>query len=168
MRTIVITLFAAATLAAQSNPIVTTSKMSYAEVKDNVLRTAQKVPEDLYSFRPTPEVRTFGQLIAHEADAQYEFCGPVSAKPVSKDIEKTVTGKGALIAALNDAFAYCDAAYARMTDADAATMVSFFGQKMTKIGVLDMNIAHSDEHYGNLVTYMRLKGIVPPSSEPKK
>jgi uncharacterized damage-inducible protein DinB len=168
MRIIAVTLFAAATLAAQNNPIVTTSKASYAEIKDYVLRTAEKVPEELYSFKPTPDVRTFGQLIAHEADGQYELCGPVAARPVTKDVEKNVKGKAALIAALKDAFAYCDAAYATMTDADAGKMVSLFGEKMTKIGVMDMNIAHSDEHYGNLVTYMRIKGIVPPSSEPKK
>jgi uncharacterized damage-inducible protein DinB len=168
MRIIVLALLAAAVLAAQNNPIVSTSKMFYAQVKDNVLRTAEKVPEDLYSFRPTPEVRTLGQLIAHEADGQYEFCGTAGAKPVQKDVEKNVKGKTALIAALKESFAYCDAVYAKMTDADAATMVDLFGQKVTKIGVMDFNTAHTNEHYGNLVTYMRLKGIVPPSSEPKK
>jgi uncharacterized damage-inducible protein DinB len=168
MRIIALTLFAAATVAAQNNPLVSTSKMYYAQTKDNVLRTAEKVPEDLYSFRPTPEVRTFGQLIAHEADGQYEFCGPLSAKPVQKNVEKNVTGKAALVAALKEAFAYCDAVYANMTDADAATLVTLFGQKVTKIGVMDFNTSHTNEHYGNLVTYMRLKGIVPPSSEPKK
>jgi len=168
MRIIAVSLFAAATLAAQTNPIVTTSKTFYAQIKDNVLRTAEKVPEDVYSFRPTPEVRTFGQLIAHEADGQYELCGPAAAKPVVKDVEKNVTGKTALIAALKESFAYCDAVYAHMTDADAATMVTLFGQKVTKIGVMDLNTSHTNEHYGNLVTYMRLKGIVPPSSEPRK
>jgi uncharacterized damage-inducible protein DinB len=168
MKFIAITLFAAATLAAQSNPIVSTSKTSYAAVKNEVLRTAEKVPEDLYSWRPTPEVRTFGQLIGHEADGQYELCGPAAAKPVNKDIEKTVTGKAALIAALKESFAYCDAVYAGMTDADAGKVITMFGQKMSKIGAMEMNTAHSNEHYGNLVTYMRLKGIVPPSSEPRK
>jgi uncharacterized damage-inducible protein DinB len=168
MRITVLALLTVAALAAQSNPIVSTSKMFYAQVKDNVLRTAEKVPEDLYSFRPTPEVRTLGQLIAHEADGQYEMCGAAAGKPVQKDVEKNVNGKTALIAALKESFAYCDAVYAKMTDADAATLVDMFGQKVTKIGVMDFNIAHTDEHYGNLVTYMRLKGIVPPSSEPKK
>lgn len=167
MKIIAIALFAAATLAAQ-NPIVTTSKNSYAGIKDNVLRTAEKVPEDLYSWQPTPEVRTFGQLFGHIADAQYEMCGPAAAKPVTKDIEKTVKGKAALIAALKESFAYCDAVYAGMTDADAGKVINMFGQKIAKIGALEMNTAHANEHYGNLVTYMRLKGIVPPSSEPRK
>jgi len=173
MKFIAITLLAAASLAAQNNPatsgpIVSSSKFFYAMAKDDVLRTAEKVPEEIYSFKPTPEVRTFGQLIAHEADGQYELCSPVTGKTVDKGIEKNVKGKAALIAALKEAFAYCDAAYASMSEADAVSTVSFFGQKITKIAVMDFNTAHTNEHYGNLVTYMRLKGIVPPSSEPRK
>ena len=140
----------------------------YAGIKDSVLRTAEKVPEDLYNWQPTPEVRTFGQLIAHEADGQYEFCSAVTGKPVNKDIEHTVKGKAALIAALKQAFSYCDETFASMSEADAVTTVNLFGQKMTKIAVMDFNTAHTNEHYGNLVTYMRLKGIVPPTSEPRK
>jgi uncharacterized damage-inducible protein DinB len=168
MRLITLTLVAAATLAAQSNPIVNSSKTFYAEAKNDVLRTAEKVPEELYSFKPTPEVRSIGQLIGHEADGQYEICGPAAPKQVTKDIEKNVKGKAALIAALKEAFAYCDAVYATMTDADAGKVVDMFGQKVSKIGAMDYNTAHTMEHYGNLVTYMRLKGIVPPSSEPRK
>ena len=105
------------------------------------------------------------QLFAHVADGQYEFCGVAAeGKSVSKDIEKTKKTKAEIVPALKDAFAYCDAAYANMTDAHAADMVSFFGMKITKLGVMDFNIAHTMEHYGNLVTYMRIKGIVPPSS----
>lgn len=70
--------------------------------------------------------------------------------------------------ALKEAFAYCDDAYAKMTDANAAEMVSFFGMRITKLGAMDFNTAHNMKHYGNLVTYMRIKGIVPPSSEPKQ
>jgi uncharacterized damage-inducible protein DinB len=165
MRLIAIALFVAATLAAQSNPVVETSKRHYAEAKNDVLRSAEKVPEELYSFRPTPAVRTFGQLIAHEADGQYELCSPVAGKAVDKNIEGTVKGKAALIAALKEAFVYCDAIYAKMTDADAVSTIMMGGQKSSKIGAMDYNTVHTMEHYGNLITYMRLKGIVPPSSE---
>jgi uncharacterized damage-inducible protein DinB len=168
MRLIATALLTAATLAAQSGPIVGSAKGMYAEIKDSVMRTAQKVPAELYSYQPTPEVRTFAQLLGHEADGQYEFCSGVTGKPVNKNIEKTVKDKAGIIAALKDAFAYCDAAFATMTEADAVTTVSLFGQKMTKIAVMDSNTAHTNEHYGNLVTYMRLKGIVPPTSEPRK
>ncbi|HWE51816.1 MAG TPA: DinB family protein [Bryobacteraceae bacterium] len=174
MRLIAAALFAVATLAAQSgqpagrNQVVETSERHYAEAKADVLRSAEKVPEDLYSFRPTPDVRTFGQLIAHEADGQYELCGPATGKTVDKNIEDTVKGKPALIAALKEAFAYCDAIYAKMDDANAVSTIIVWGHKSSKIGVMDYNTSHTMEHYGNLVTYMRLKGIVPPTSEPKK
>src|SRR5216684_4058985 len=136
MRLIASVLFAAATLAAQQNPIVTTSKFFYSQAKNDVLRSAEKVPEDVWSFKPTPEVRSFGQLVAHVADSQYEMCGPVSGKTVDKGIEKAAKGKAATIAALKEAYAFCDAAYGSLTDAGAAETISFFGQKMAKIGVL--------------------------------
>jgi len=149
-----------------SNPLVTVSKNIYAISKNDILRSADKIPDDLWSFKPTPDVRTVGQLFAHVADGQYEFCGVVvEGKSVSKDIEKTAKTKAEIMAALKDAFAYCDGAYAKMTDANAAELVSFGRMKITKLGAMDFNTAHNMEHYGNLVTYMRLKGIVPPSSE---
>ena len=164
MRLIITAVLAAGTLAAQSGLIVGSSKGLFDSVRDNVLKAADKVPDDLWSYQPTPQVRTFAQLFAHEADGQYEFCSIATGKPVRKNIESSVKGKGAIIAALKDAFAYCDDAFAKMSEADAVSPVNMFGQKMTKIAIMDFNTAHTNEHYGNLVTYMRLKGIVPPSS----
>ena len=165
-------LFISGALLAQTNsganPIVNSSKGFYSVAKDDIMRSAEKVPEDLWSFRPTPEVRTFGQMFAHVADGQYEFCGAAAGNAPNKNIEQTVKGKAATIAALKEAFAFCDALYAKATDTDAARIVSFMGQRSSMIGILDFNTAHTMEHYGNLVTYMRIKGIVPPSSEPKK
>ena len=89
----------------------------------------------------------------------------VEGKVVDKGVEKSAKTKAEIVAALKDAFAYCDAGYAKLTDASAVELVSAFGQKATRIGILDFNITHTYEHYGNLVTYMRIKGIVPPSSE---
>lgn len=163
-----VVLFAAVASAqeAPANPLVTVSKNIYGISKNDVLRSADKIPEDLWSFQPTKDVRTAGQLFAHIADAQYEFCGlVVEGKSVSKGIEKTHKTRAEIVAALKEAFAYCDGAYARLTDATAPEMVPFFGMKITKLGAMDFNIAHNMEHYGNLVTYMRIKGIVPPSSE---
>jgi len=162
-------LFAAVASAqsAPANPLTTVSKNIYAMAKDDILRSAEKVPEDLWSFQPVKEVRTMGQLFAHVADGQYEFCGVVTeGKPVDKGIEKKAKTKAEIVAALKEAFGYCEAAYAKLTDADAATIVNMFGMKITKVGAMDFNITHTMEHYGNLVTYMRIKGIVPPSSEP--
>jgi uncharacterized damage-inducible protein DinB len=152
-----------------ANPLTTVSKNIYAIAKKDILGSADKVPDEMWSFQPTKDVRTFGQLIAHVADAQYEFCGVAAeGKSVSKNIEKTSKTKAEIVPALKDAFAYCDAAYAKLTDAGAADMVSFFNMRITKLGAMDFNIAHTMEHYGNLVTYMRIKGIVPPSSEPRQ
>jgi len=163
-------LLLAAALAAQTNTksaLIGTSQGMFAIVKNDITRSADKIPENLWSFQPTPEVRTIGQLFAHVADAQYEFCGVASeGKAVAKGIEKSAKTKADITAALKEAFAYCDAAYTRMTDASAVEMVPFFGRQLTRIGAMDFNIAHTFEHYGNLVTYMRIKGIVPPSSEP--
>lgn len=151
-----------------ANPLTKTSQAMFAISKGDVLGSVDIIPEDLWSFQPTPDVRTVGQLFAHIADGQYEFCGVASeGKVVSKNIEKTAKSKAEIVAALKDAFAYCDASYAKMTDAQASELVTFFGMKITRLGALDFNFAHNMEHYGNLVTYMRLKGIVPPSSAPK-
>jgi uncharacterized damage-inducible protein DinB len=163
-------LLSAAVLSAQdtpANPLITVSKTMYGMAKNNILRSADKVPEDLWSFQPTKDVRTFAQLFAHVADGQYEFCGAAEGQMQDKGIEKSAKTKAEIVAALKDAFAFCDATYAKLTDAHAAEMVTFFGMKITKLGAMDFNIAHTMEHYGNLVTYMRLKNIVPPSSEPR-
>ena len=151
------------------SPLMASSSAFYGLMKDNVLRSADKMAEADYSFRPTPDVRTYGELLAHIANAQFIFCGIASdGKMVMKNFEKTAKTKTEIVAALNEGFAFCDRVYQKLTDTDAATMVSFFGQQRTKLSLLDFNIAHGFEHYGNLVTYMRMKGIVPPSSEKKK
>lgn len=161
----------AAVLSAQetpANPLVATSKGMYAISKTDVMGSVDKIPDALWSYQPTKDVRTVGQLFAHIADGQYEFCGVATeGKPVSKNIEKTAKTKAEIVAALKEAFGYCDAAYANLTDAKAPELVMFFGMRVTRLGAMDFNIAHNMEHYGNLVTYMRLKGIVPPSSTPR-
>jgi uncharacterized damage-inducible protein DinB len=161
-----VVLFAAAASAQDmANPLVAVSKNINAISTNDILRSVDKIPEAMWSFQPTKDVRTVAQLFAHIADAQYEFCGAASGENISKNIEKTDTTKAQIVPALKAAFAYCDAVYAKMTDASAATLVSFGGMKITKLGAMDFDTAHNMEHYGNLVTYMRIKGIVPPSSE---
>ena len=151
----------------QNNPHSAFNKEVYAGVKNILLRTAEKVPEENYNFKPTDAVRSFGQIVGHVADAQYLFCSIVlGEKNPTPKIERTKTSKADLIAALKDAFAYCDKAYDGMTDASATQVVQLFGGDTPKLGVLTVNNMHTVEHYGNLVTYMRLKNIVPPTSEP--
>jgi uncharacterized damage-inducible protein DinB len=129
------------------------------------LQSADKIPDELWSFRPSADVRTVAQMFAHIADGQYEFCGMAAeGKVVDKGIEKSATTKPAILAALKEAFAYCDAAYAKMTDTTAVEMVPFFNRQVPRIFAMDFNMVHTTEHYGNLVTYMRINKIVPPSS----
>jgi uncharacterized damage-inducible protein DinB len=149
-----------------ANPITASEKGLYSFVSSAVIGAAQKMPEENYSFKPTPEVRSFGQLVGHVADASDMFCSQIlgEANP-SKGIEKTKTSKADLLAALKDAVAYCNKAFDSMTDAKGIQMVKLFNFDMAKLTVLSLNTAHTDEHYGNMVTYLRIKGIVPPTSE---
>ena len=153
--------------AAPANPITASEKGFYGLVSGEVIAAAQKMPEANYSFRPTPEVRSFGQLVGHVADAQYGICSTAigETSPMKESIEKTKTSKADLVSALKDAVDYCNKAFAGMTDAEGSQMVKMMGYNAAKITVLSVNTAHMDEHYGNMVTYLRLKGIVPPSSE---
>jgi uncharacterized damage-inducible protein DinB len=125
------------------------------------------MPEENFSFKPTPDVRTFDELLAHVADAQFLLCSIVSGgKPTMKSNEKTAKNKAEIVSALKDGFAFCDAQYAKLSDQDAAAIVSWFGQKRTKLSVLDFNTAHAFEHYGNMVTYMRMmaEGEIPETN----
>jgi len=148
------------------NPFSTMNKRSYERTKGILLRAAEKMPEENYSFKPVDSVRSYGQIIGHLADAQYLFCSTASGeKNPGLNIEKTKTAKADLVAALKEGFAYCDKVYDSMTDAAATQTASFFGNQIPKHMVLNINVGHNMEHYGNLVTYMRIKGVVPPTSE---
>jgi uncharacterized damage-inducible protein DinB len=150
----------------QSNPQVASSKLLYEQGKNYILRSVDKMPDAKWDFKPAPEVRTYGQILAHIADGQYEFCGVVrEGKAVDKGVEKSAKTKVQVQAALKEAFAYCDQAFSGLTDAASAAMVNFGGQERTKLSMLNFNTVHNSEHYGNIVTYLRINGIVPPSSE---
>ena len=143
------------------------NKMGFGYVKGMVLRSAEKMPEENYAFKPADSVRTFGQILGHVADSNYYFCSvALGEKNPAKAVEKTKTTKADLIASLKDAFAYCDRAYDGMTPAAGAEIVNtFHDQPMQKVDVLTANVMHGVEHYGNLIVYLRIKGLVPPSSE---
>jgi uncharacterized damage-inducible protein DinB len=150
---------------APANPISTDLKGVWNQIKGNIAKSAEKMPEEQYSFKPSPDVRSYGQLLGHIADANYMICGAAKGEQKSMGIEKSKTSKADLIAALADSAAYCDTVFDALTDASGAEMVKMFGRERTRMGALQMNVAHDFEHYGNLVTYMRMKGVVPPSSE---
>ena len=150
-----------------ANPLTAGVKAQFTMVKNVVIRSAEKVPEDLYTFRPTPEVRSFAELFGHVADGFFGMCATAGGiEPPKTPTEKTVTKKADLIKALTAAAASCDAVIAKMDDKrGAAESVPFYFGPTPRLSVLYFAVAHGYEHYGNLVTYMRLKGIVPPSSE---
>jgi len=148
------------------NPLSTWNKFAYARVKGMLPKSAEKMPEENYSFKPVDTVRSYGQILGHLADAQYMFCSmALGDKNPGLDIEHTKSSKADLIAALNAAIAYCDKAYDGMTDASAVQTIKLFGNDAPRLSALTVNNMHDLEHYGNLATYMRMKNIVPPSSE---
>lgn len=137
----------------------------YESIKGNIIKSAEQMPEADYAFKPTPAVRSFGQLVGHMANSNYGMCATAKGEssPAKQDFEKT-TEKAALVQAVKDAFAYCDPVF-KMADASFSPMAELFGMKMTRLGFLMLNVAHDNEHYGNMVTYFRLKGMTPPSSQ---
>ena len=149
----------------QDNPLSTEAKSDYRVVRSFVIRAAEKVPEAGYSFEPTPEVRSFGQLIGHIADDQYRYCSAAKGENKSSQFEKDPPPKAEMGAALKSAFAYCDTAYEGLVDSSATEKVVFLDRTIPKLIVFTLHAGHTWEHYGNAVVYMRLQGIVPPSSE---
>ncbi len=160
-------LFAGAVgLLAQSNPLSATVKQFYEGSRNNIMRAAEKVPESDYGFRPTPDVRTFGEEVAHAAEWQTIACSAAKGEQLPNPAAGK-TSKADIIAALKQSSDYCDAVYAALTDASAAQTVKFLGRDITRLGALMFNYGHNNETYGTMVPYMRLHGIIPPTSEPR-
>lgn len=137
----------------------------YNMVRDWVTKSAAAMPEANYAFKPTPEVRSFAALLGHIANATGMICTIANGgkSPLAGNAEQLTT-KAELQKALADTFAACDAVWAAAAPAWNTETVPFFGGTQTRMAVLAFNTSHTFEHYGNVVTYLRLKGIVPPSS----
>ena len=153
-------------LAHAQNPMMAAVKAQHDQVKGYLLKTAETVPENLYAFRATPDVRTIAQLIGHVADGSANICASASGdKPPALNAEKSMTTKAQLTKALAEALAFCDKVIAGMDDKKAMETTKFFvGGSSPRGMILAFNTSHNFEHYGNLVTYLRLNKIVPPSS----
>ena len=161
------------TATAQSNPITQALRNTWNEAKNNVRRSADVMPEAKYNFKPVDSVRSYGAILAHLAGASYEFCAAAKGeKPpfTEAGVEKAATTKAAIVKALDGAIAYCDEVYKTLDDAKAAQMVAgaFGGAQSARAQNLIGNTGHFQEHYGNLVTYLRINGLVPPSSAPQR
>jgi len=153
--------------AAQDRTYTDALKKQWDQIKDYVSKSAELMPEDAYAFKPTPAVRSFGEMIAHVSDASYGICA-MAIGDTSRSFgnaEKTMQKKADIQAALKSAFAYCDAAFQKLDDQSGRDPADLMGQPTPRLMVLAFNTQHSWEHYGNLTTYFRLKGMVPPSSQ---
>jgi uncharacterized damage-inducible protein DinB len=143
---------------------VAAARSSWISAHNYIVRSAELMPEADFAFRPVATVRTFAQIVAHVADDEMGWCAQVLGEPVTQtQFEKTLTTKADVIKAIRDAGTYCEKAYS-LTDAQAAAMTTIWNGQQTKIRGLMDNAAHDWEHYGNIVTYLRIKGLVPPSS----
>ncbi len=151
-----------AVYAQQANPLSTEAKQAYTAIKNNLTKMAESMPEEQYNFKPTPEIRSFGELMAHVAAGNARYCS--MAMGGSKSVDTSKTAKADVLAELKEAFAICDSAFDSLADTKATEMVKMGRMEMTKLGVLLRNIAHDNEEYGYGAVYMRLKGVVPPTS----
>ena len=160
----------ASPIAAQGSatPPMSDAQMLWEAVANYLVQSAMDMPADKYAFKPTPAVRSFGEIIGHVAGSQNMFCAmAMGEKPPAEDaVEKAATTKDALVTALKASNDYCRKAYTQPA-ASLTGMVDVFGQQRSKLFTLLMNATHDNEHYGNLVTYMRMNGMVPPSSRPR-
>jgi uncharacterized damage-inducible protein DinB len=143
------------------------SQRGYQNVQENLAKAAEKMPEEHYGFKPTPEVKPFGQHIAHIALSQWGLCSRLKgeANPKKDEKEETTRSKADAVALLKGSAAYCESLVTGLTDASAAELIPMGDDKVAK-GLVPMAlITHGDEVYGTMAVYLRLKGIVPPSTE---
>ncbi len=149
-------------LHAQENRLSPELKKSYLMGKDFIIRAAEKMPDAEYGFKPTPQVRTFGELVAHVAEAHAFICG-LGVAPKQDQTKRT--SKADLVKYLRDSYVLCDIAVNSLTDAKATQTFKMMGQEQTILSGLWGNVVHDNETYGTMAVYLRLKGQVPPSSE---
>ena len=166
-RALAMLVLGASPLLAQGSAVATALDM-WQDVANYLVQAAEDMPAEKYSYKPVATVRSFGELIAHVAGAQSMFCAlALGQSPPAEDaVEKAYTTKAELVKALRQSNEDCRRAYAQ-SDADAGATMIVFDQPRTRLAVLMMNATHDNEHYGNIVTYMRMNGQVPPSSRPR-
>jgi len=151
-------------LVAQTNPVIAEQKTAYTNNKNNLIKAAEKMPEDAYSFKPTPEMEAFGQRMIHIAN-QIGTCSAMSGERKPNPAAGK-TAKADIVAGLKTSFEACDVAWDSMNDKTAMEMVAGRGgQQRSKLSGLIGNTTHNTEMYGYISVYMRLKSVVPPTSD---
>jgi hypothetical protein len=171
-RSCLLAILICSTLFAQApNALVSEAKFPWTVVRDNLLKMADKMPAENYSFNPTPEIESFGQRVAHIAGANLFICQGVMGQQTTPRPRPSPNSKPDLLALMKQANAACDAAFDSLTDAAAMEKISSRlggpfppAPTRTKLATLNNMVRHSNEMYGYMCVYLRLKGIVPPSS----
>src|ERR1700722_18637438 len=155
------------TPASTANPLASEVQGNYARLKANIIKAAEKMPPEDYSFKPTPDIRTFARVVNHVTEAQHHTCGAENhpGPSAASKMPAETADKAAIVDALKASFAECDKAYAALTDANMTEMLQAGPAKRSRLGLLYGNIAHDNEQYATLSLYLRLKGLLPPSSE---
>jgi uncharacterized damage-inducible protein DinB len=138
------------------------TRSAWYNVNSVVLAAARKMPPEHYAFRPVKDTRTFAELVGHLVAEHYAVCGAVTGRPAPPTAFEKLMAKDALVSALEDSIALCDLAYGLLTDENAAFRYTIFNTSATRLSLLTDTIAHDNEHYGNMATYMRIKGVTPP------
>jgi uncharacterized damage-inducible protein DinB len=158
-----------------ANPLSSWLRGAYMGNRNNIVRTAEAMPEENYGMRPgaQQEVRTFGQQVTHVATFDFLWCSQAKGEknPSPGNLDK-LTSKAEIMKVLNDAFAYCDGAYNALTDASGAEVIEITQEngrqtRNLRMGLLTLNYGHNNEIYGSMVVYLRMKNLVPPASAPR-
>jgi len=149
----------------QGSPYASEVQGNYSRLKDNIIKAAEKMPAESYSFKPTPDIRSFARVVNHVSEAQMRICGEANAATDLPKVPAETADKAAIVDALKASFAQCDKAYAGLTEANMADMLAMGPVKRTRLSALWGNVAHDNEQYATLSMYLRLKGILPPTSE---
>jgi hypothetical protein len=138
---------------------------TYTRLKPNVIKAAEKMPDDGYQFKPTPEIRSYARVVNHITEAQLHSCGALNGtKFDASKVPSDTADKATIVAGLKASFDECDKAYAGLTDATLSEMLSMGPAKRSRIGLAWGNVSHDNEQYAELSTYLRLKNLVPPTS----
>lgn len=147
------------------SPFASEVQGNYARIKVNIIKAAEKMPPEDYSYKPTPDIRVFARVVNHVTEAQFHICGASNSTADTPKVPADTADKATVVDALKASFAECDKAYAGLTDANMTELLSLGPNKRSRLSMLWGNVAHDNEQYATLSLYLRLKGIVPPSSE---
>ena len=142
-------------------------RQQFYQVTNDIRRAVDRMPESNYDFKPAAGMRSFRELVAHISDVQNEICSAVFNDRKAKFMKSKTTSKADMAEALGGSFTACYQAFAELSPENAAARVSTPMGSMTRLGALVAVVAHNNEEYGYMAVYLRLKGVVPPSSDPQ-